>query len=76
MKITYDKEADALNIEFVKDVVEKTIELSPLVFLDLDKEGNPLYLEIIGASERFGRKNKNFNKIMIGKKLFGLPAFA
>jgi len=74
MKISYDKEADALNIEFKTGSVDKTTELSPLIFLDLDKKGNPLYLEIIGASERFGKKN--FGKIMIGKKLVGLPAFA
>lgn len=74
MKISYDKEADALNIEFKTGPVDKTMELSPEVFLDLDKKGNPLYLEIIGASERFGKKN--LGKIMIGKKLVGLPAFA
>ena len=44
------------------------------VFLDLDKKGDPLYLEIIGASERLGKKN--FGKITIGKKLVSLPAFA
>ena len=74
MKISCDKEADALNIEFKTGPVEKTVEISPLVFLDLDKDGNPLYLEIIGVKERFGKKN--FGKIMIGKKLVGLPAFA
>jgi len=76
MRISYDKEVDALNIEFKIGPVHQTKELSPLVFLDLDKNGDPLYLEIIGASERFGKKNKNFGKIMIGKKLFSLPEFA
>ena len=74
MKISYDKEADALNIEFKIGPVYKTMELSPEIFLDLDKKGQPLYLEIIGVSERFGKKN--FGKIMIGKKLMSLPAFA
>ena len=73
MKISYDKQADALNIEFKTGPVEKTVELSPLMFLDLDKKGNPLYLEIIGASERVGKRN--LGKIMIGKKLMSLPAF-
>jgi len=74
MKITYDKEVDALNIVLKTAPVAKTIELSPEVFLDLDKSGNPLYLEIIGASEKIGKKN--FSKITIGKKLFNLPVFA
>lgn len=74
MKITYDKEADALNIVLKTGSVDKTVEISPEIFLDLDKKGNPLYLEIIGASEKTGKKD--FGKIMIGKKLIGLPAFA
>ena len=74
MKITYDKDADALNITLKTGIVAKTVEMSPEVFLDLDKNGNPLYLEIIGASEKIGKKN--FSKITIGKKLFNLPAFA
>ena len=74
MKITYDKDVDALNISLKTGQVFKTVEMSPEVFLDLDKNGNPLYLEILGASKKIGKKN--FNKITIGKKLFNLPAFA
>jgi len=74
MKISYDKEADALNIVLKTGPVDRTVELSPLIFLDLDKKGDPLYLEIIGASERIGKKN--VGKITIGKKLISLPAFA
>lgn len=74
MKISYDKEADALNIVLKAGPVNRTVELSPEIFLDLDKKGNPLYLEILGASERVGKKN--FGKITIGNKLIGLPAFA
>lgn len=74
MKITYDKDVDALNITLKSGIVAKTMELSPLVFVDLDKKGNPLYLEILDASIRLGKKN--FSKITIGKKLFNLPTFA
>jgi len=56
MEITYDSKADALNITFKKGKVEKTLEISPEINLDLDRKGNPLYLEIIGASEKIGRK--------------------
>ena len=73
MKITYDKDVDALNITLKTGSVAKTMELSPEVFLDLDKNGTPLYLEILEASKRIGKKN--FNKITIGKKLFNLPSF-
>ena len=73
MKITYDKEIDALNVVLRKGIVAKTIEVAPEIMLDLDKKGQPLYLEIIGASEKIGRKN--FNKVTLGKKTFNIPAF-
>ena len=74
MKINYDKEVDVLNITLKTGSVAKTIEVSPEIFLDLDKNGNPLYLEILDASERIGKKD--FGKITIGNKLFNLPTFA
>ncbi len=59
MEITYDSKADALNLTFKKGKVAKTVEISPEINLDLDKENKPLYLEIIGASEKIGRKRVN-----------------
>lgn len=56
MEITYDPKADALNITFKKGKVAKTAEIAPEINLDLDKKGAPLYLEIIGAGEKIGRK--------------------
>jgi len=74
MKITYDKKADALNIVLKKGIVKETIEVSPEIFVDLDKEGKPLFLEIIGLSEKVG--GKNFSNIEIGKRKISMPAFA
>ena len=74
MKITYDKEVDALNVILRKGVVAKTIEVAPEIFLDTDKKGQSLYLEIIGASEKIGKKN--FGKVTLGKRTFNIPAFA
>jgi uncharacterized protein YuzE len=73
MKITYDKKVDALNLVLKPGKVFKTLEVSPEVFLDVDKNGDPLYLEIIGASEKIGKKN--FSKITIGAKSFPVSAF-
>jgi len=56
MEITYDPKADALNITFRKGKVAKTVEIAPEINLDLDKKGKPLYLEIIGASEKIGKR--------------------
>jgi len=74
MKITYDHEVDALNIILRKGIVAKTIEVATEILLDIDKKGQPLYLEIIGASEKIGKKN--FGKVTLGKRTFNIPAFA
>lgn len=72
MKISYDKKADALNIVLRKGKVARTEEVAPEIFLDLDEGGNPLYLEIIGASEKIGKKN--FADVAVGNKLVKLFA--
>ena len=59
MEITYDSKADALSITLRKGKIVKTIELAPEMLLDLDKNNNPLCLEIIGASEKIGKKRVN-----------------
>ena len=64
MKISYDKTVDALNVTIRKGKVAKTLEIAPEVMLDLDDQGKPLYLEIIGASEKIGLKE--LQKITIG----------
>ena len=70
MKITYDKEVDSLNVTLRSGRVAKTIEVVPEILLDLDKSDKPLYLEIVGASEKVGKKN--FSKVMIGNKSISL----
>ena len=57
MKITYDPKADALNITFKKGKVKKTLEIAPEITLDVDSKSRPLYLEIIGASEKMGKES-------------------
>ena len=74
MKITYDKEVDALNVVLRTGKVAETREISSEILLDLDKDGNPLYLEIIGASEKIGKKN--FGKVMVGRKFLNLLSLA
>lgn len=59
MEITYDSKADALNLTFKEGKVAKTVEIAPEINLDLDKNGRPLYLEIIGAAEKIGEKRVN-----------------
>ena len=72
MKITYDREVDALNVSLRAGVVSKTLEVAPEIMVDMDKQGNTLNIEIIGASEKIGKKN--FGKVTVGKQSLALPA--
>lgn len=53
MKIHYDSKVDALDIVLKKGTVAKTLEISPEVYLDIDKKGDPLSLEILDARTRY-----------------------
>lgn len=56
MKINYDKEVDALSVTLRKGTVARTIEISPEIMVDFDSLGNPLYIEILDASIKVGKK--------------------
>ena len=71
MKITYDKEVDALNVSLRAGTVAKTLEIAPEIMVDMDKKGNTLNIEILGASEKIGKKN--FGKVTVGKRSLALP---
>jgi len=74
MKITYDKEVDALNVSLRSGAVAKTLEIAPEIMIDLDKRGNTLNIEILGASEKVGKKN--FGRVIVGKRSLALPLTA
>jgi len=57
MKISYDPQADALNIEFRSGTVEETTEVAPGVLLDVDDQKRPLYLEVLGVTEKLGEED-------------------
>ncbi len=68
MKITYDKEADAMYITFRKGRLYETVEAGDCFLLDQDKRGNILGLEILEASKSLGRRPE----IEINNKLIPL----
>ena len=57
MKIEYDQEVDALYIRIQEKEVAKTKEIEDGVNLDIDEEGKIIGLEIIGARERYNKKD-------------------
>lgn len=60
MKIYYDAKADAINIVFKEGEVDETREVGREMFLDVDKKGEPLSLEILGASERLPKEDAQY----------------
>lgn len=56
MKITYDRDADALYIYLNKTVVDKTEEVKPGIIVDYAKNGDPIGFEILSISKRMSKK--------------------
>ena len=52
MKVTYDREADAMYIAFRDVRVDKTSHVQPGIILDYGADGEIVGLEILWASQR------------------------
>ncbi|HLC65637.1 MAG TPA: DUF2283 domain-containing protein [Candidatus Nanoarchaeia archaeon] len=57
MEISYDKEADAMYIEFRKGGFARNKKVDDLTIIDLDKKGNLLGIEILDASKRIPKNS-------------------
>ena len=53
MKITYDKNIDAMRILFSGSDIEETRDIAPGVYVDYDTEGRMVGLEILKASQKY-----------------------
>ena len=56
MKIEYDREADALYVQFRRAAVEDNVDVEEGVTVDLDKEGHIVGIEVLSARQRFGER--------------------
>lgn len=52
MEISYDKEADAMYIEFRKGEFAKNKKIDDFTIIDLDKDGKMLGIELLEVSTR------------------------
>lgn len=53
MKITYDKNVDAMMILFSDSDIEETRDIAPGVYVDYDADGRMVGLEILKASQKY-----------------------
>ena len=55
MKITFDKEADAVYIEFSSGEFDKNKKIDEDTIIDLDSKGNILGIELLNVSSRISK---------------------
>ena len=60
MEINYDKEADAMYIEFRKGDFSKNKKIDDFTIIDFDKDGKILGIELLNVSKS-ASTNKNIN---------------
>ena len=71
MKITYDKEADAVYIRLSNARTKKTIKIRKGLFVDLDRKGWVRGIEVLHFSHLMPKEGKH---VEIGKKKIPIPA--
>lgn len=57
MKITFDKEADAMFIEFDSGEFGSNKKIDNNTIIDLDKKGNLLGIELLNVSKRMSKES-------------------
>lgn len=57
MEINYDKDADAMYIEFRKGDFAKNKKIDDFTIIDLGKQGNILGIELLDVSKRIPRES-------------------
>lgn len=69
MKVTYDEEADALYLTLREEEYYESDEIKKGLIIDYDKEGNPIGVEIVGASAHLNQEDLSTVNFEINHKL-------
>ena len=73
LKITYDKEADAMYIYLKERKIKHTREIANLVFVDVDIRNKPVGVEILNVSRRIGKEILRQAKPVYKKMMSSIP---
>ena len=65
MKFNYDKETDALYINFVDTPGVDSYEISPDYIADVDEKGNLIGIEVLNVKDKIDFEQLIFNQIPI-----------
>lgn len=55
MRIGYDAQSDSLSLVFAAGEIETSREIVPGVVVNLGRDGQPISVELLSASQRVGR---------------------
>ncbi len=69
MKITYDKEADAMYLNIARGKVKKTLAVNSRVIVDMGEKGKIVGIELLFVSEKMSKKS-------LRSDLAGMPIIA
>ncbi len=69
MKVTYDEEADALYLTLREEEYYESDEIKEGLIIDYDREGNPIGVEILGASTHLNHEDLSTVNFEINHKL-------
>ena len=72
MQINYDPEADALYIQLRQGDVDDTLEAGKYVYVDVDKEGVPLGVELLFAGRLLNQEEMTSVTVNIGRAAQGV----
>ncbi len=73
MQINFDPQADALYIQFRQGEVDDTLEAGKYVYVDVDKDGLPLGLEILFARRLLAEEDITSVTVNIGRVAPSVP---
>ncbi len=57
MQINYDPQADAIYIQLLKGEVDDTLQAGKYIYVDVDRDGVPLGVEILFPSRTLSRED-------------------
>ncbi|MEM5793502.1 MAG: DUF2283 domain-containing protein [Candidatus Aenigmatarchaeota archaeon] len=73
MRITYDSEVDAMNIQFQKGKYDISEEIAEGIIIDMTKDGKIISIEILDVSKRMPKES--IKDITVGSPIKRIKAF-
>jgi uncharacterized protein YuzE len=74
MRIDYDPQAEAIYIQLRQGEIDDTIEAGKYVYVDVDKDGIPLGLEILFAGRMLAEEDMTSVTVNIGRTIQAVEA--